>query len=97
MDYLLRSGSYVNCPEPTPDCILLDINMPLLDGFGALQRIKNFPEFKNIPIYMLTTSMLQEHKEKAISFGANGFYSKVCDLDKLKAIFSRGYWASCPR
>jgi two-component system, response regulator len=59
-----------------PDLILLDINMPRMDGIEALQRIKNSDEFKDIPILMYSTSSDMQQMRKCYSIGANGFVTK---------------------
>ncbi len=88
LDYLLRAGSYVNCPEPTPDCIFLDLDMPLLDGLSALQRIKSFNEFKKIPVFILSSIVNPVDKEKALALGANDVFIKPVDYTHLKGAVS---------
>jgi CheY-like chemotaxis protein len=75
MDYLLRREAYRNIKE-TPDLILLDLNMPLMDGFDVLKEIKKHNHLKNIPLYVITTSRSKDDKKKALELGATGFYSK---------------------
>src|SRR4051794_33386056 len=55
MDYLLGREIYKNMKK-TPSLILLDLRMPLMDGFGVLQEIRQFPHLKEIPIYVVTVS-----------------------------------------
>src|SRR5688572_28242834 len=75
MDYLLRRHEYRTVSE-LPDLILLDLNMPLMDGFQTLKEIKRHPHLRPIPIYVITTSRAADHMDKALRLGANGFYSK---------------------
>jgi CheY-like chemotaxis protein len=75
MDYLLKRQAYRNTNE-TPDLILLDLNMPLMDGFDVLKEIRKNPSLQNIPVYVITTSRSKEQKELALKLGASGFYSK---------------------
>src|SRR5688572_23646117 len=63
MDYLLRREAYRNIKE-TPDLILLDLNMPLMDGFEVLKEIKRHNHLKNIPLYVITTSRSKDDKKK---------------------------------
>jgi len=88
LDYLLKQGRFINYSEVVPHCIFLDINMPLLNGFDALARIKGYEEFKNIPVHILSTCNHKESKVKAEILGAKGFHTKVCNVDKLKDIVS---------
>lgn len=75
MDYLLKRQAYRNIAE-TADLILIDLNMPLMDGFDVLKKIREYPELTKIPIYVITTSRSQSDRELALQLGANGFYSK---------------------
>jgi len=88
LDYLLKKGRFVNYSEVVLHCIFLDINMPLLNGFAALEKIKGYDEFKNIPVHILSTCNHEESKVKAEILGANGFHTKACNVDKLKDIVS---------
>jgi two-component system response regulator len=75
MDYLLRRHQYRNIDAP-PDLILLDLNMPLMDGFQTLKEIKKYIHLRPIPIYVITTSRDVDHMSKALDLGATGLYSK---------------------
>lgn len=77
MDYLLRRGNYED-PQaaPRPSLILLDINMPRMDGCEALEKIKSHPELKLIPIVILTTSGAREDIIKTYDLGASSFIQK---------------------
>lgn len=86
MDYLQRKGMYSKCMEPTPDCIFLDLNMPLLNGMEALKRIKKNPELAQLPVYILCTVNCTSEKEKMLAIGANGFYTKNPVHNNLKII-----------
>jgi CheY-like chemotaxis protein len=86
LDYLLRTGKFSNETGHPPLCIFLDINMPLLCGFGALEKIKMHHALKDIPVHILSTCNLEEYKEKAKALGACGFHTKVCNPEKLKVI-----------
>src|SRR5687767_13130431 len=75
MDYLLKREAYKNIKE-TPDLILLDLNMPLMDGFEVLKEIRRHSNLKKIPLYVITTSRSRLDRITALELGANGFYSK---------------------
>lgn len=77
-------------PELTrfPYFILLDINMPLLDGLQALERLKADAKLKHIPVFIMSTSALPAHEKKAMQLGAAGFYIKPIELSKLKETIS---------
>jgi two-component system, response regulator len=84
MEYLLRSGMYKNCSDAQPDCIFLDLNMPLLSGAEAMRRIKNNPALCHLPVYILSTSKNVNEKNNILSIGANGFYTKTHEYPDLK-------------
>ncbi len=86
MDYLLRKEAYRNITDPLPDLVMLDLNMPLMDGFDVLQQIKKHPALINIPVYVLTTSRNPEHRKKALDLGATGFYSKGASSKEIRRI-----------
>jgi CheY-like chemotaxis protein len=86
MDYLLKRESYKHVTE-TPDLIILDLNMPVMDGFEVLAEVKNHQDLSTIPIYILSTSWQDRDKQKAISLGAKGFYTKPVSINELKRIF----------
>jgi len=86
LDYLLRKGTYKNCGEPFPDCIFLDLNMPLVNGAEALSRIKKNPEISSIPVYIFSTSSCSSEKQKLITLGASGFFTKSPKQQNLKSI-----------
>lgn len=69
-----------------PDLILLDLNMPRLDGRKALVGIKSNPAFKHIPIIVLTTSAEQKDIELTLSTGAEKFFTKPALMDEWTEI-----------
>jgi len=72
-------------PETTANAILLDINMPKMDGLEALSRIKN-GKHKNIPIYMLSTLRTPERFDTSIKLGAKNFYTKPNDIKGYESV-----------
>jgi CheY-like chemotaxis protein len=59
-----------------PDVILLDLNMPLKDGFEALEELKANPVLKSIPVIILTASSKKEDEIRCFELGCNYFYTK---------------------
>lgn len=59
-----------------PDFILLDIEMPRMDGFEVVARIRNDAKLADIPIIMITSRTGEKHRERALGLGANGFLGK---------------------
>ena len=58
------------------DLVLLDINMPVMDGLKLVSIIRGNPDYKDIPIVMVTTEGGTEDREKALSLGANAYITK---------------------
>lgn len=72
--FLFRRGPHVDAPRP--DLVLLDINLPKLDGMEVLTAIKQNREIRALPVIMLTTSTRQEDAQTAYTMGANTFIAK---------------------
>lgn len=77
LDFIRNKGEYQDKKKcPTPNLILLDINMPKMDGFGFLQSIKSDPEYNYIPVVMLTTSKNEDDVAKSYQYGAASYIQK---------------------
>ncbi len=66
-----------------PDLILMDVNLPLLDGLEATRRIKGRPETGGIPIIALTAHAMAGDRERALEAGANDYHTKPVELPRL--------------
>ncbi|MCH7404311.1 response regulator [Belliella aquatica] len=91
--FLKKETPYENVKGP--DLILMDINMPLMDGHEALQRIKSMEAFKQIPILMLTTSSRKQDILKAYKEQSSSYIVKPEDiygLDNLAEVI-KSYWS----
>ena len=69
--------------ERRPDAILTDVNMPRLDGFGFIERVRQREEYVGIPILVLTTESARELKLRARAAGATGWIVKPFDPARL--------------
>lgn len=81
IDYLYRNGKYADAPRP--DLILLDINLPKINGQDLLKVIKDDGEIKAIPVIMLTTSSTSFDVITAYSNHANCYIVKPLEFDKF--------------
>ncbi|MDP3296308.1 MAG: response regulator [Thermodesulfovibrionia bacterium] len=63
--------------EEKPDLILLDLNMPVMDGFKVLQAVKANPIFSSIPVIIFSSRGQAEEIEKAVNLGADGYLVKT--------------------
>ena len=66
-----------------PDLILIDLSLPVLDGWEATRRIKAAPETKHIPVVALTAHAMAGDREKALAAGCNDFDTKPVELPRL--------------
>ena len=81
MEFLLGEGGHDNAP--TPDLILLDLNLPRTDGREVLQEIKNDADLKRIPVVVLTTSEAESDIITTYGFHANCYINKPVDMDQF--------------
>jgi CheY-like chemotaxis protein len=68
----------------SPDLILLDMSLPVMDGWTAAGHLKANPDTKNIPVIALTAHAMQEDREKALAAGCDDFDTKPVDFKSLK-------------
>ena len=95
LEYLDRKGKFENKESsPRPGLILLDLNMPRMDGREALQAIKANPNLKGIPVVILTTSKQEEDMVKGYDFGAASYITKPVTFDGLVELMKTlgKYW-----
>ena len=69
--------------EQRPDLVLMDIQLPGMDGLSATEIIKADPDLKDIPIVALTSYAMQGDKEKALAAGCTGYIAKPIDTRKF--------------
>ncbi len=75
--------------EIHPDLILMDINLPDLDGFTAVTRIRSYAHLKTIPILALTARTVGDDRERAKAIGCDGYLNKPIDFDELVSEVAR--------
>ena len=97
IDFLRRRG--VHADAPRPDIVLLDLNLPRLDGGEVLAEIKSDPEFAKIPIIVLTSSSAEADIQRTYGLHANCFISKPVDFAEfIGAVQSlEGFWLKIVR
>ena len=76
LDYLFQRGAYNAENAPRPGLILLDLNMPLMDGREALEEIKSHAILRKIPVVVLTTSKAEEDILLSYELGVSGYITK---------------------
>ncbi len=82
--FLRRQGGHSKAP--TPDLVLLDLNLPRKDGREVLAEMKSDAALRSIPVLILTTSAAEQDIAAAYSLHANCFIRKPVDLDGFRAV-----------
>ena len=84
LDFLHRRGKYSQ-PEsaPRPGLLLLDIQMPRLDGLSVLKHIREDPNLRRLPVVVLTTSKAEEDRLKSYDLGANAYIVKPVGFENF--------------
>lgn len=95
LDYLCRRGKYADpASSPFPGLLLLDLNMPRMDGREALREIKKDPRLRSLRVVILTTSKAEEDIHRSYDLSATSYISKPVTLASLiEVIKTMGkYW-----
>jgi two-component system, chemotaxis family, response regulator Rcp1 len=97
MAFLRREGKYARAPRP--DLVLLDMNMPRMGGLEVLAEIKQHPEWKRLPVVMMTGSNDEKDILSAYSKHVNCYVTKPIDIDQfIEAVRSiEDFWLSVAR
>jgi two-component system cell cycle response regulator DivK len=72
-----------------PDLILMDLDLPILDGIAATQQLRQQPQFEKIPIFAVTAYPLSYTRVKAFSKGCNEYMGKPIDIGELEELLTR--------
>ncbi|MGC2856775.1 response regulator [Novispirillum sp. DQ9] len=90
--FVRREGQYADVPRP--DLILLDLNMPRMDGREFLREIKADSDLRSIPVLVLTTSSAERDIHESYMSGASGFVTKPVEMDRFSEIMRQigDYW-----
>lgn len=90
LDYLCHRDPFEDPTNfPIPSAILLDLNMPFLNGFDALMEIKANPDLQWIPVIVLTTSGESGDRSRSLELGAIDFKTKSASVDKITGILQK--------
>jgi CheY-like chemotaxis protein len=92
MRMLTRQGEHID--HPMPDLILLDLNLPRMDGREVLRAIRAAPQLERIPVIVLTSSNAEIDIVRSYDLKANGYIVKPVDFERLKEIVSsiESFW-----
>lgn len=92
MEFLRKQGKYADAP--TPDLLLLDLNLPVMDGREVLAEIVDDPQLNHIPVVILTTSADDEDILRMYRHRCSSYIVKPVDFDKFVAVIQDfgNYW-----
>jgi CheY-like chemotaxis protein len=95
LDYLYQRGKYTDRAGGLPAVVLLDLNMPKVDGMEVLQRMKIDQVLKQVPVVMVTSSRVEQDLVRSYELGVNAFVVKPVDFQKfIESIRQIGFfWA----
>lgn len=95
LQYLFREGNYKDpLTSPVPDLILLDLNIPKVNGFEVLRHIKSNPELLSVPVVILTSSAAEADIKRSYEAHANSYVVKPIDFLKFTELMDNLglYW-----
>ena len=76
-------GAFEQLEAHNPDIILMDINMPEMDGYTLTAKIKEVAKYKDIPVIAVTANVMRGDKERSLKAGCDGYIQKPIDIDTL--------------
>jgi len=80
----------------TPDLILMDINLPGMDGYELTHRLKQMPHLISVPVIAMTANVMKGDREKTLAAGCDGYLQKPIDVDQLPVQIERFIQAKKP-
>ena len=95
LDFLLSEGKFEGIERPSPLLVLLDLNMPVMDGYQVLERMKANADTKKIPVVVLTTTDDAREVARCYQLGCSVYITKPVDYDSFcEAIQQLGFFMS---
>ena len=95
LDFLHSEGAFKGIERPSPLLVLLDLNMPVLDGYQVLERMKADPDTKKIPVVVLTTTDDAREVARCYQLGCSVYITKPVDYESFcEAIQQLGFFMS---
>lgn len=86
LQYLEKKGIYKD--KPTPNVVLLDLQLPIMHGIELLKKIRSHSAFKSLPVYLLTNSRSPQNQKDAQTYHAAGFYKKPLEIDQFRELLN---------
>ncbi|MBL7924768.1 MAG: response regulator [Bacteroidia bacterium] len=94
---LLKRSQTSGAPESIPNVILLDINMPKMNGLEFLKELRAEPHFRHISVFVVTTSSDDADRKEAYQYNVAGYIIKPVDISQFESTFQilANYWKIC--
>jgi two-component system response regulator len=94
LEFIFATGRYAGRPADLPKLVLLDLKLPLVDGFEVLRRIKGDPDKKSLPVVVMTSSKEERDLVASYALGVNSYIVKPVDFEQFtEAVRQLGfYW-----
>jgi two-component system, response regulator len=95
LDIILRRGAYSGrATAELPRLVLLDIKLPILDGFDVLAEMRKHPDTQGVPVVMMTSSRVDKDIAESYRLGANSYVQKPVDFDRFREVLEQiaSYW-----
>jgi CheY-like chemotaxis protein len=89
VDYLFKQGAYAQDEHRTPHLVLLDLNLPVMNGYQVLKIIKNDERTKRILVVVLTTTDNPQEVERCYESGCNMYVTKPIDYDQFTDVIRK--------
>ncbi len=89
LDYLFSQGQYARSERCSPLLVLLDLNLPGLDGYQVLERIKRDDRTRRIPVVILTTTDNAHEVDRCYDLGCNVYMTKPVDYEKFSEVIRK--------
>jgi two-component system response regulator len=86
LEYIFCTGAYAQRTSENPKLILLDLKLPLVDGFEVLRRIRSDPRTHMVPVVMLTSSSEQRDIIETYELGVNSYIVKPVDFEQFNEV-----------
>ncbi|MBL0420031.1 response regulator [Ramlibacter sp. AW1] len=95
LDYLFREGEWRDRPQGNPAVVVLDLKMPKVNGLEVLQRVRQAPDMRSMPVVMLTSSEEEADVVRSYELGVNAYVVKPVEFKRfVAAIAELGvFWA----
>lgn len=94
VDFLMKKGAFSECP--TPDLILLDLNLPKMDGRSFMRALLQNPVFSGLPVVVLTTSENEADVAEMYELRCSAYFVKPVDLPRFSTLMNEiwAYWSA---